>query len=205
VVKHPTRLPDEDIVQFGDIFVTSIARTVIDIAALSPFLSSVVALDRVLHVDRRGTRPPMATRQEIFAAWERASPIRAHARVVAVIDFGESLSDSPLESVSRVNIRVIRAPKPQLQTRYFDAQGFIGESDFSWEQQGLIGEADGDIKYLDARYRGGKSAEHVVLDEKMREDRLRALPRRVTRWRWSTGIDPARLRSHLIRAGLTIR
>ena len=55
----------------------------------------------------------------------------------------------------------------------------IGETDFAWPEFGAVGEADGDQKYLDAEFRGGDTAEQVFLDEKHREDRLRALPRTV--------------------------
>ena len=56
----------------------------------------------------------------------------------------------------------------------------------------MIGEADGDIKYLDPAIPNGRTAEEVVSDEKVREDRFRALPRTVTRWRWPIAIRPER-------------
>jgi hypothetical protein len=69
----------------------------------------------------------------------------------------------------------------------------------------LIGEADGDIKYLDELYRGGRTAEQVLRDERIRENRLRALKLEMTRWEWGTAIRPAALRAHLQNAGLPIR
>jgi hypothetical protein len=119
-----------------------------------------------------------------------------------VIDFAETQAESPLESVSRVNMRAIGVPRPELQRSYSDAAGVIGAVDFAWEEFGLLGEADGDVKYLQARFRGDRTADQVVLDEKIREDRLRALSRRMARWRWATAIDPDALRRKLAAAGL---
>jgi hypothetical protein len=66
----------------------------------------------------------------------------------------------------------------------------------------MVGEADGDRKYLDESYRSGRTVEQVMIDEKVREDRLRALPLGVSRWRWKTAINPAALRAQLSAAGL---
>jgi hypothetical protein len=58
------------------------------------------------------------------------------------------------------------APQPALQVPYSDGAGLIGRVDFAWPAFRVVGEADGDAKYLDANLRGGRSAERVVLDEK---------------------------------------
>jgi hypothetical protein len=126
----------------------------------------------------------------------RRMPFRGHARAADVIGFAETRADSPLESVSRVYMRLIGCPRPLLQSRFFDYQGFIGETDFDWPEFGLLGEADGDVKYLDPDYRQGRTADEVVRDEKVREDRLRALPRSVT------SSNPQALRKHLLAVGL---
>ena len=91
--------------------------------------------------------------------------------------------------------RRLATRRPRLQVPHYDSQGFIGDADFAWEGFGLVGEADGDVKYSDPRLRVGRPPERVVLDEKVREDRIRALPRRVARWRWNIAINPATLRA----------
>ena len=131
-------------------------------------------------------------------------PFRGHARARAVEGFATSRADSPLESISRVTMHEIGCPQPQLQTPFHDAEGFIAETDFYWEEFGLIGEADGDQKYLDAAKRSGRTIDQVKLDEKVREDRLRALPRGVTRWRWATAMSPVALHRHLSAAGIVL-
>lgn len=80
-------------------------------------------------------------------------------------------------------MRIVGCPPPMLQQSHFDDRGCIADTDFSWPENGTVGEADGDIEYLDPAFRRGRSADQVVPDEKIREDRLRALPKVVARWR----------------------
>ena len=202
IVRHAVAIPDEDVVDMGNYFITSRERTVLDLAMELSFMEAVVVADRALLIDRHGQRPPLATRESLAAAWERARPLRATARARAVLAFAETQAESPLESVSRVNIRAAGFPRPRLQVPHYDSSGFIGAPDFFWGEFGIVGEADGDSKYLNPDLRGGRSIDQVVLDEKIREDRLRALPRTVSRWRWNVGVSMPLLRQKLKDAGL---
>lgn len=83
-----------------------------------------------------------------------------------------------------------------------DDDGLIGFADFTWRLDKVSLEFDGKIKYLDARYRQGLSADQIVVLEKLREDRLRALGHRVIRAVWKDLVDPARLLRLLTDAGL---
>ncbi|WP_374009683.1 hypothetical protein [Leifsonia sp. LS-T14] len=145
-----------------------------------------------------------AGREELHAAWRRAQPMRGHRRALDVIDLADERSGSPLESVSRLAMHTAGVPQPELQTPFRDAAGLIGYVDFYWSDFGVVGEADGDLKYLDPALRGGRTADRVVLDEKIREDRLRALGLRVVRWRWATARDPRSLAALLSSAGVPL-
>lgn len=202
VIKHSLKLDDVDVVEVDGLLLTSVARTTLDIATVGGFVDAVTMADSALHVDRLRHRLPLTTREELRDLWMRRMPFRGHARAAGVISFAETRADSPLESVSRVNMRLIGCPQPLLQSRFSDYQGFIGETDFDWPEFGLLGEADGDVKYLDPDYRRGRTADEVVRDEKVREDRLRALPRNISRWGWAIGSNPRALRRHLLAAGL---
>jgi hypothetical protein len=202
IVKHCRSLSDDDVQQIAGILVTSLTRTILDIAATSTFQLAVVVADAALLVDRFGRRPPMTTREQLEEAWNRARPMRAHARTKAVLDFAETRAESPIESVSRVTMRSIGVPRPLLQVAHYDERGFIGDTDFAWPDFGVVGEADGDQKYLNAEYRGGRTPEQVFLDEKRREDRLRALPRLLARWPWETALSQTLLRRKLLALGL---
>lgn len=201
VVTHSLTLGDADVVEVDGMLVTSVARTVIDLAAVLSFAAGVVLADRALLIDRMGRSPTLASLDHLMDAWRARPRFAGSRRALRVVEFAVPASESPLESVSRVSMYVIGCPRPRLQTRYSDADGHIADVDFDWPEFDHIGEADGDAKYLEPSLRGGRSAERVVLDEKIREDRLRALPKSISRWRWEKGAVPDRLRAHLQRAG----
>jgi hypothetical protein len=204
IVKHALDLVDEDVVEIDGMLVTSVARTVVDLAVTESFMAAVAVADRALHVDRFGAHPQLASRDELRQAWERARPMRAHRRSLRAVEFAEERADSVLESVSRVTMLIIGCPKPQLQQPQFDSMGRIGDTDFGWLEYNAVGEADGDEKYLNPAMRRGRSAERVVIDEKERENRIRAIPRSIARWRWAVGVSPAALRARLEPLGLPL-
>ncbi len=204
IVKHALSIPDEDLVEVDGLVVTSVARTVLDMAVASGYLTSIMIVDRALLVDRFGRRAPLTSRDELWKAFARRGNFRGSRRAEDVIQFGETRSESPLESVSRANMRLIRCPLPELQVSFSDHRGYIGDGDFYWRQWKTVGEADGRGKYLDPQLRNDRSAERVVIDEKVREDRIRACGEIVTRWPWEVGVNPALLREHLQRAGIPI-
>lgn len=205
VTWHSMPLDVEDVVEISGLRVTSLIRTLVDIAALGKFSPAVVIVDSALHEERTGRMSPRCTREQLIAHWESRVPFRGFARAREVIDFAVAHSDSVLESVSRVNMELIGFPRPQLQVPFSDHLGFIGYSDFFWPEFSLLGEADGDMKYLDSALRGDKTIEQVLLAQAKRENRLRALGHRVSRWDWATAMSLPLLRSHLLAAGLPLR
>lgn len=202
VVKHTLRLGESDVVEIDGMQVTSLARTIVDLASSSSPLSAISMIDRVLHVDRRGGHPALLQREELLATWESMLPFRGHVRSLDLIKFGENAAGSPLESASRYSMRTIGCPRPRLQTPFFDDDGFIGDTDFDWPDFRHIGEADGDQKYFEPAFMAGRTSRQVLLDEKNREDRLRAVSRGFTRWGWAVATNPRALRQLLSTAGL---
>jgi hypothetical protein len=202
ITRHSLPLADGDVVEVRGMLVTSVARTVLDLAVTMSFSGAIIAADAALKVDPSDRFPPLVTMQELFAAWSSRLPFRGYARAREVVGFAVTGAETPIESISRVSMRAIGCPVPVLQQPFYDAAGFIARTDFSFPQHGVVGEADGDSKYLDASKRSGRSVKQVLLDEKIREDRLRALPKRMARWRWSVGMNPAALRTRLQAVGL---
>jgi hypothetical protein len=198
---HALPLTDEEVIEVDGMLVTSPARTALDMAAAASEVVAVTILDRVLHIGRFARVKPLATREEIERLFAQRMPFVGHARARRSVDFSVDCSDSPLESVSRVNMRIIGVPKPQLQVRFIDHLGELF-TDFGWEDFDLTGEADGKAKYSDPEYLRGRSPEDVLMAEKLRSDRLRALGRRETRWGWNVGVSPRLLKEHLNSAGL---
>lgn len=101
--------------------------------------------------------------------------------------------ESPLESWSFAYFIECGLPLPSMQVEIrTDSGRFIARVDFFWEQYGLIGEADGKLKYLEPG---------DLFAEKRREDALRAEGLRVVRWGAADlrGPDLARTLSRLLR------
>jgi len=202
VVKHHSALADDDVVEISGFLVTSRARTIIDLAIAHSFTDALLAADRFLFVDRFGQIAPMGVKGDLQQTLDRMKPFRAHRKAQLVVDRSEDRAESPLESLSRASMIIARLPRPALQVPHYDSRGFIGEPDFSWPEFGVLGEADGDAKYSDARFRAGRTPQQVFADERRRHNRLVALPRTVRRWDWEIASDPLRLRALLVEAGL---
>src|SRR5690606_5203667 len=125
----------------------------------------------------------------------RAVPLRrGSAKARAVVEFADGAADRPGESLSRVNMHALRLPMPLLQAETFGASGRRYFVDFWWPEFNLIGEFDGKAKYSDPVFLRGRTPEQALLDEKTREDDIRAADHRMTRWGWQVALAPARLR-----------
>ena len=197
---HPLSLDGKDIVTHGGLLCTGMARTAVDLAASLPFRQGVCIADAALAAMMRSG----GGEEDLRSAWMRAQPRRATRKVGQVIDFAHGLSGSPGESESRVSMLELGLPAPVLQHRFSDAQGFVAEVDFWFPHLGVVGEFDGRIKYFDPKLTGGDTA-RVLYEEKLREDRLRALVAAVVRWGWREAHDAALLRPRLAAVGVLPR
>ncbi|WP_349898719.1 type IV toxin-antitoxin system AbiEi family antitoxin domain-containing protein [Parafrigoribacterium soli] len=193
--RHAVDREDVDVVELDGIRVTSIERTLIDVAAAATFASAVATVDHAL-------RRKLATTSALRRYFEAVPHARFQKRVIRVLDFATPLAGSPGESLSRVNIHELGFPAPELQVVFTDRAGRVGDVDFWWRSANLIGEFDGLVKYTRAEYLQGRSIEDVVIAEKIREDRLRALGPNVSRWLWGVALRPRELYAHLSSAGL---
>ena len=192
---------------FNGIQVTSLARTVIDISCTTPFARAVGMADNALRPPgkedfRHIMGVPPVTPLELTQLVADLEPYYASARASRVLEFADGRSASLGESLSRVNIHFLGFPPPQLQVPFSDGDGFIGYVDFYWPELDLIGEFDGYVKYREARYLNGRSAADAVIDEKVREDRLRRVCRAFARWDWAVARDRLRLAERLGAHGL---
>ena len=115
------------------------------------------------------------------------------------------LSDSPGESLSRAVIHELGFPAPILQFEVGDRRGLAGISDFAWPEHALLGEFDGLVKYTRDMTRPGENIDAIVVREKIREDRMRATGRAMTRWLWKDALQPELLHQQLSDAGLPRR
>ena len=173
--------PDETCV-LSDMPVTSLDRTLIDLARTVPFEEAVVMADAALRGEpsRREPVAPAAL-SEALARAARWRGARAAGRAIA---FADGRSASVGESRSRVAISLAGLPAPVLQWKVTDHTGqLIGYTDFGWPQLRTVGEFDGRIKY-GRLLRPGQDPGDAVFAEKRREDRLRDQGLEVVRWSW---------------------
>lgn len=174
---HGSRLRDVDVIMRDGIAVTSLARTVGDLARTLPFDQGVAVGDQAL---RMGLEPDeLAVVLEFAARWVGSAQAR---RVAAFLD---GRSESVGESFSRVRCHELGLPAPEPQYDVFDDEGLhIGRADFGWPEFRTLGEFDGEVKYRRLR-RLDETVEDAVIREKLREDRLRDLGWQVVRWIWA--------------------
>jgi hypothetical protein len=207
IARHSLGL-DRDAVTINRAIVTSLTRTTLDYARSTSFIRAVIACDAAMAPPEPGSfravhNVPRVLIDDVVALmdrWDKSSAGMAKARLV--LRFSDGRSGSPGESVSRVQFYLLGFPPPELQVPFFDSQGFIGYADFYWPELDLIGEFDGDVKYLGSIYRRGQLPEDVVLAEKKREDRMRRVVRSFVRWDWPIAIDQRKLVERVMPYGL---
>ena len=180
--------------------VTTLARTAVDVIARSNFTKGVVLADHAVSPER--FKGQACSPADLLRETDRLASAAKRRWVASVLAFADPRSGSAGESLSRARIHALGFPQPELQTSFHDHDGFVARTDFHWRKFRLIGEFDGDAKYLRDEYLGGLSSREAVLAEKKREDRLRALGFAVVRWDWATANDPERLKRKLAAAGL---
>lgn len=186
------------------LLVTSRIATVLDLAAFVPFAEAVVPLDHVLKPDAlRGLGA--FTKAELLDALPGRYPLAVERRVRAVVAFADSASGSPGESYSRGVIHVSGFAPPDLQYEVRNSTGRVAYADFYWEGSRTVGEFDGVAKYQRDEFLRGRTPGQVVVDEKIREDRIRATGRSVVRWTWADLWKPLALEELLSQAGVPRR
>lgn len=171
---HPGPLPSVDSTMIGSTPVTTLERTIFDVARTTSkrFPGALAVVDAGL---RNGADLDVL----IGLSHRRARGVNIFRRA---LEYADPLSENPGESWGRAQMITAGIPIPRLQHEYFDVEGLIGRTDYDWRDL-LVGEFDGLVKYLKHR-RPGETIEQAVMREKAREDRLRALGMMVIRWVW---------------------
>jgi very-short-patch-repair endonuclease len=133
-------LPRDHVTTALGIPVTTVARTVMDIARTTGFMEGVVAADSALYKHA-------AIKVEFAIVLRDCAQWRGIVRARQMLDFADGRAESALESVARVRFDEYRIPPPSLQANISGARGFIGRADFCWNEYRTIAEADGALKY----------------------------------------------------------
>jgi hypothetical protein len=199
MVRHALPLHEDEHVARDGLAVTSPARTAVDLALAHGLHAGLMAYDH-------GLREGLFRRDDLerCLARRRRSPRRKIADLC--LQLADEGSMTPIESVSAATLHLLGLPRPVRQEPFFDERGKIGEVDFWFPQFGGVGEADGDVKYTSVEKRGGRDPAQVAIDEKSREDRIRAVPRvrHFSRWGYAVALSPPRLEARLRSAGFPL-
>lgn len=137
---HAAALPAPHVTAWRGACLTSVARTVADLARTSSFRAGVVVADSALHAKQTSK----TELQSVLTDCRRWRGIEQARQVVA---FSDARSESVFESISRVAFRDHALPPPDLQAWVGDDEMVIGRVDFLWRAHRTIGEADGVVKY----------------------------------------------------------
>jgi hypothetical protein len=172
---HITPLHPDEITAVDGVPVTTVARTLGDLARSVPFDRAVAVADAALF---RGA----VARTSLDHAIDR-SPRRHGTRVARrALEFADPGGESVGESRSRVLLQRWGLPRPVLQWNV-PARRPLGRSDFAWPKFRTVGEFDGRIKYGRLLV-PGQSPGDAVFVEKRREDAIRETGLHVVRWGW---------------------
>jgi hypothetical protein len=176
VQEHVGRLSAQDLTRTDGRPATAVPRAVAETACTSSFEAAVVVADAATRTRRIAEEDWARVLAEV-EFWPGSPTARA------ALSFMNPLSESVGESRLRVLMHTYGLPAPELQVEFHDRGGFVARVDFFVREYGVVVEFDGLTKYAD----GSAS---VLIQEKLREDRLRALGLRVIRATWSDLASP---------------
>lgn len=164
-------------------WITTPARTFVDVAKTVPTVVGLVIADWMLH---RG----LVTKGQLWDALDRQEVAPYTLRIRAVIAHAEPLSESVGETRTRFEFRAAGLPDPVPQLVIRDDRGrFIARVDFAWPELMVIVEFDGLVKYSEL-LPPGMTMLDVIRLEKRRDRELAALGWTVIRLEWDDLTKP---------------
>jgi hypothetical protein len=184
VVHRPRHRPD--VAPVGRALATTPVATAIALAASRPLLAGVAAIDHVLAAG--------SSREEFEQTMRQWHPFHGARKARAALDHATGLAETPLESISLVGMRLGEVPEPVQQVDVV-ARGRRYRVDFLWPDLGVVGEADGRIKYLTGA---------DLMAEKRREDDIRSLGLSLVRWDWDDAWTREPMLARLADAGVHV-
>jgi hypothetical protein len=168
IVTHIAGKPDVDRREVRGLPVTAPARTVADCLRLLPAEDSVPIADAALRQGLSGNEVERVLARQ--ARWPFAAAAAASLSLV------DPRRESGLESKSAVVMHRHGLPVGEPQVRILDERRrFVARVDFAWLSFGVVGEADGRVKYVG-------DAGRTIEEEKDRQAQLEALGLVVVRW-----------------------
>ena len=185
-----------DLMQWDGLMTITPARAVWEVACRSSLEAGVVTADSALRL-----QPTLAVLLDELQPRFAYYPGSRKARTV--VRLADARSESPGESVTRVQFFRYGIPMPEPQYRVVNARGeLVGIADFGWDEYHHLAEFDGKVKY-EKLLRPGENPSQCVVREKRREDKMRAEGRGMSRFVWSMVMpDTARRSMEELRSAL---
>ena len=163
-------LPADHLEHHDGLLIPSRELTALELARWQSPAGALVALESRLHA-----RPSPDSRARFDELVSTRAGWQGMRHVPTALAFAHGLSDSALEAYSLGLIAWKGLPLPQQQRRFF-IDGYTYYADFCWPEHGLIGEADGALKY--------DAEGQAQFNERRRQARLQSLGFEVMRWGW---------------------
>ncbi len=158
----------------GAVGLTSPARTSVDVAREHGVEAGVVVGDAALQSGR-------VTIDDLRRATRDATGRPGVGSARLAVPLLDGRAESVLESRSRYRMHGAGVPAPWTQVDILTLGGrWLARVDFYWNEFGVVGECDGNVKY---------EGRDDVTAEKGREDGLRGVGLEVVRWGWR-GLEP---------------
>lgn len=179
VSRHRDALAAEDVVAVDGLLCTSLERTVHDLLCGASLEVAIAAADAAQQLTAGSPRAYDTGVADGFrdAVRARIDAGTGHRDVRAARDLVEVMdgrSELPLESVTKLQLRRLGFPQPELQV---PVPGPAGTSwmDLEVPGAGAFIECDGEGKYTGTALTGGRSIASILLREKRREDWVRGV------------------------------
>ena len=185
IVRHV--MADTSFIEVDGIKVAPLVRTVFDCLRHTNFRYGLALADSSLRLGA-------LSQDELLSAFERASGrFYDKQRAIDTMGLADARSESGGESVARAVMIERGFRLPELQHTIIDP---ITESerrvDFFWQQEGwpnVIGELDGQEKYVNPAMSQGRSPIEVLTDERLRESRISLSDARIVRFSYAQATD----------------
>ncbi len=166
VVHHVGRVHASEVLWRDGVPVVDATRAAVETGLVASAEAALVTFDSLLrsgHCDHDGLRRQF----EAVARWPGSRHLHVPVRMA------DPCAESPGESRGRWLFQRGGLPAPITQFRVVDAHGtLLGQCDWGWPGQSLLGEFDGRAKY-GRLLRPGQDPGDAVFAEKQREDRIR--------------------------------
>lgn len=191
VAFHTAELPDDHVTRVLGAKVTTVARTVVDLARASSFMSAVVTADSALHAAlslEEGTS--FVTQAALLGVCDACSGWPGIRNARRAVEFADPRAESVLESCARVIFHEHGLEPPELQ-HTITGPDFRYTVDFYWPRYRVIAEADGEVKYSNPR----RAIRQLERDQQLRDN-----GDKVVHFTWrdlfgTPGVVPGRIRS----------